>query len=674
MLTSRIPTLRFKNSHRLKNTLFSIRNKLIIIMVLFSAVPLLVFSIYFLTTSQSNSLDQEFRQNENLAKNINSEVDKLITRDITILETLAVEPAIANYKSHNLQSEIKPMLTKIAEDHPELSPFIADVSGQQLVKSDSSGLISFADRDYYQVLRKTMKISYSDVLIAKSTNKPIIAIAAPVVDPKTQAWNAIVAGSVDLSKLSDYVKNLSDDNAYAFIVDHTGKIIAHPDQSMNMKDISSEDFIMKSLSGKEGTEIITFNGRKDIVTTLHNSTTGWIIGYAISYDHVMAPIKSVADRGILILAITVMVSAVCGFIFSIYGTEPITKLVEASNRMAEGDLTVQVHIRDKAEFGLLAESFNQMASNVRNMIIQVSESTLQVASSSEQLTAGAEQTSQATEHIAASSQQVAEGSEQFLASVQDTSVVIKEMSEKLNEIAVTSGEVSLKAKDVSDKATEGNHAIEGSIQQMEQIFQTMGTLEQVINGLNKHSETIGQIVQVITEIAGQTNLLSLNASIEAARAGEHGRGFAVVAGEIKKLAEQSALSAKKITGIIETIQKDSYNAYLSMTSVTSEVREGVSAIHQAGIMFGEILLSVKYVSNMVNEVTDATKHLSHGTDKIVVSVNGMSEIAVSSSAETQNVSAAAEEQLASMEEILASATALSRMAEYLQEAMEKFKI
>ena len=167
---------------------------------------------------------------------------------------------------------------------------------------------------------------------------------------------------------------------------------------------------------------------------------------------------------------------------------------------------------------------------------------------------------------------------------------------------------------------EGNQAIQAAVLQMNAIHDSIRELSGVVEGLGNHSQAIGQIIEVITGIANQTNLLALNAAIEAARAGEHGRGFAVVADEVRKLAEQSSRSAEQISQLINTIQSDTKHAMNSMEAGTREVQQGILVVHEAGETFGQIQMSIGTVSDQVHDVSAAAQEAAGLGKEAAISV------------------------------------------------------
>ncbi len=377
----------------------------------------------------------------------------------------------------------------------------------------------------------------------------------------------------------------------------------------------------------------------------------------------------------MISVIATILAIVIGYFISRVISKPMIMMTKAAEHIADGDLTIdEIKVKNRDEIGHLANSFNHMVQNLRNLIDQVRTSAEQVAASSEQLNASTIQTSAATEHIATSIGQIASGTDQQVQSVEETSHGFNEMSKGVQQISDNAQSVYNTAIGATERAVNGNRTIQTAVKQMNSIHSSIDGLSKVITGLSEQSNQIGQIVQVISDIAAQTNLLALNAAIEAARAGEQGRGFAVVADEVRKLAEQSAGSAEQISLLIGAIQGETNKAMHSMDTATEEVSEGISLVHSAGEAFADIQNSIDDVSKQIGDVSASVQQISAATEQMVHSIEMISKIAEESAASTQNVSSATEEQLASMEEISTSAHSLSQMAEDLQLLISKFKI
>ncbi|UNK16273.1 methyl-accepting chemotaxis protein [Paenibacillus sp. N3/727] len=372
----------------------------------------------------------------------------------------------------------------------------------------------------------------------------------------------------------------------------------------------------------------------------------------------------------------VMIAICCGLGILIIRmiVKPIQSVQKLMKEAERGDFTGQVNYRSKDELGQLTDSLNSMLHILRGLFGQIAETSQQVAAFSLELTANAEQTSLASEHIASNVQGVASGADRQVQVVEQTAETLIHMGNGIQHIARNAQVVSETAIQASDKSLEGNQAITTVVHQMNSIHGAINELDLVIHGLKQRSEEIGAIVGAITEIAEQTNLLALNAAIEAARAGEHGQGFAVVANHVRKLSEQSAISANKISVLITTIQSETEKAVHSMERATTEVFSGMDTVNSAGQSFEQIQQSVNEVVSQIQEVSSEVQNLASGTDHMLRSVEHINEAAQTSAVGTQNILAATEEQLASMEEISASSSSLSQMAEDLQDKVNQFKI
>ncbi|WP_145151394.1 methyl-accepting chemotaxis protein [Paenibacillus xylanexedens] len=356
-------------------------------------------------------------------------------------------------------------------------------------------------------------------------------------------------------------------------------------------------------------------------------------------------------------------------------SRPVAYVARAARQIADGDLTGEaIVVRNRDEIGDLAQSFNDMMVNLRQLIHQVGNNADRVAASSEELTASTEQTASATEQVAVTMEEIATGMDTQVRMVGDGFHTINELSTGFQQMTENTQNMSDEATNASAKTMSGNEAVQSAVGQMNSIHQTVQTLAAVIEELSNHSQEIGLMVESISEISAQTNLLSLNAAIEAARAGEHGRGFEVVATEVRKLSDQSAKSAEQISVLVAAIQKGMNNASQSMGEVTSEVQEGIELVRKAGGTFEEIRQAVSNVAGQTQEVSASIEQMAAGVEQINVSMKTIMEVTENAAAGTEEVSATSEEQLSAMQEIASAANDLSSMAEELQQSLSQFKV
>lgn len=358
-------------------------------------------------------------------------------------------------------------------------------------------------------------------------------------------------------------------------------------------------------------------------------------------------------------------------------SRPIRLLSEVASKIADGDLTakeIQINTKSNDEISELVKAFNKMANNLRKLLTEMGTAASQVAVSADELTNGAEETTKVTKYVANITQDLASGSERQVTSVQESVQSARKMNEEANEINLSAQNVNKQVLKTSDVILEGNMAVQKAIEQMNSIQNIVTDIAESVHELGDQSNKINQIIGLITNIASQTNLLSLNASIEAARAGEAGKGFAVVASEVQKLAEQTAESGKQVSDVVRVILEKTAKTISVVADGEREVKDGIETVYAAGTSFNMIQESINEVRNTIEEVSKASKHMSEGTDKLVIAFDTIEEISKSAADGTQNVSASTEEQLATMEGVANSAASLSSMSDDLINLISTFKI
>ncbi|UOF91433.1 methyl-accepting chemotaxis protein [Fodinisporobacter ferrooxydans] len=398
----------------------------------------------------------------------------------------------------------------------------------------------------------------------------------------------------------------------------------------------------------------------------------WFVGVPVS--NLVAQENALRNESFAIGGLLLLVALLAGWILTRRMVKPLKRLVGNAERIGAGDFTKLEEIRTKDEIGKLGSAFNEMVLSLKTLISEISGVSDQVAASSEELAAIAEENSKTAIQVTATIQETASGAERQVQNLEKVVQIVTDIKNEIQKIAQNSQIVSSSATEASEIAFNGNMSIQLVIQQMHSIHQSVAGLASTVQDLSKRSIEIGQIVDVITSIADQTNLLALNAAIEAARAGDSGRGFSVVAGEVRKLAEQSVSSAKRISAIIHMIQEETREAVKSTEISTKEVAEGLNRVNAAGDSFERIKRGVQVVVGEIREVSAALQQMSLSTEQLKERTYTITNVSRLSSEAMQALSASNEGQSASMEEIALSASSLSEMAEQLQNLTGRFKV
>ena len=377
---------------------------------------------------------------------------------------------------------------------------------------------------------------------------------------------------------------------------------------------------------------------------------------------------------ILSILFVIVLSGVMAWYLSSTIHASIHYLMDVSKEVSSGNLTVRVEAKSQDEFGVLTNAYKDTIANLRTLIHNIQKTSENVAAFSEELTANASQSAQATQQVAISIGNVAAATSQQGTAVSSSAADIRVMSEDIRGFEDSASASSDSAHRVEDIAVKGKTAIAGAVTQMNQITDSVTELAAVIEKLAERSMEIGQISDTISNIADQTNLLALNAAIEAARAGEAGRGFSVVAEEVRKLAEESGQAAQQIAALIASIQTDTTQAVDRMKNGTEDVQSGKEVVNKAGVAFETITSAVKELTSNSEAILSAARRSAKKAAELVAVMDGINESGREVAVETESVSAATEEQSASMDEIANASQMLAGLAQELQDSTTKFKL
>lgn len=299
----------------------------------------------------------------------------------------------------------------------------------------------------------------------------------------------------------------------------------------------------------------------------------------------------------------------------------------AVERIAKGDLTTEIRVRNGDSASLLA-ALRTMQGDLRKMIGDLTHNAGSVASAADQLATSAHQ-------IAISSAHQSDAASSMASAVEQMTVSITQVSDSAGDARQVTGVAG-------DLSQSGRDVIERTVSEMRAISTTVSDASVTIHAVGESSQRISSIVQVIKEVAEQTNLLALNAAIEAARAGEQGRGFAVVADEVRKLAERSAKATTDISSMIGAVQSSASEAVQTMEQAVLRVAEGVRLASQAGESMSEIRGGTDRVVTAVNEISSALKEQSTASTGIALNVEKIAQMSEENSAATEQAHATAQ--------------------------------
>jgi len=505
----------------------------------------------------------------------------------------------------------------------------------------------------------------------------MVVISTPVYDDSHNI-KGVLQANLELTKLSEFITELSQDGSTVYVLSRKGTILAHPNQEyvVNQEDFNALEFVKKGLAGESSTTRITnLDGQEVIASYGFNEMTGWLIVVETPVKVAMSSAYKLLNTIVAMFIATIVVITLLSNYFSKSFTKPLVELSSIIKTFANGDLKdFDVKDASSREIDEVYQNLRVMNKNLKDLIgkIQLTASTL--ASHSLQLSSTTEETTQSLNQVVLTINEMAQGNSDQALMVQETSNAIAKVDSIITE-ATQKTEVAVdRAKKTLELTKLGQSAIENQNQKIEENNKYIDVVGHSINRLSSMADEIENIIKIISGIAEQTNLLALNASIEAARAGEAGRGFAVVAEEIRKLAEQTGNFTKNIEDIVKEIYERVSEAVKTMKQAREIVQTMELSSTDTKECFSNIFTSVTELVQIVNDLSIALEEVNNQANEVTEQAMSISSVTEEAAASMEEISASSEEQLASMETIEQSSIQLKELAEELLNQVQKFKL
>jgi len=614
-----------------------------------------------------------YELNEDKLEIVKAEIDGMLEKNFDVLHTIANQPAIRNFDLVNAKN----ILMEATKANPDLVIALDDSEGQQVVKSNDDALVHIADREFFQKCISGTKEYVSDILVAEATGKLIVICSTPVRDMNDNIVGVLQA-NIQLDRLSDFVTELSQDGSTVYVLSRQGTVMAHPniEYVQNQEDFSTLEFVQTGVIGQNTTvEARNIQDEKVIVSCYLNEQAGWLIVVETPVSFMMYSSYKVLKVFIVMFVVIAIIVGLLGFYFSKRFTKTLVELSSIIKTIANGNLKdFEAKVKSKDEIGQVFDSLKTMNQNLRSLIGNIQTVASSLASHSLQLSSTSEETAQSLTQVVKTINEIAQGNSNQAIMVQDTTNAIAKVNDIISEATKKTEVAADKARESLDLAKEGQKAIERQSQKIEENNKYTTAVGESIHQLAAMADEIRNIIGEINSISEQTNLLALNASIEAARAGEAGRGFAVVAEEIRKLAEQSSNSTKRIEDIVNGINGRVKETVNNMNQVGESVRIMESSAEDTKESFDKIFASITELAQISRDVSTALEEINNQTTEVTNQAESISAVVEEASAGMQEISASSEEQLASIETIAQSSGQLEYMAQELLTQVKKFEI
>lgn len=677
----------------------SIKNKLLPLIVIAMVLPLLILSILNYGISNKVLLDSFKNNSKEMTKQMNTNLNDMFMEIEATINFLSVDQNMKDLVSleekmksnDDAKEEIKVELdrtkyfsrkmldNKVKTGNGIFSIYVASRNKTFFANStNKAGEMAGYDptqRPWYKkAIENPDKIVFIDPYVSPSTGKLMFTMAKTLKGNNGEILG-VIGTDITLENFSTKYKNVSmGRSGRLFVISPDGIILAHPDEKLIGQSIKDEEVFNVINSDKEGFKEYNFNGENKYASFTTNDKTSWKIALSFNTNETEKELNTINRTNIIIA----LLSAIVGIIFALYISKMITKplkvLEDGINKAASGDLTEDININSKDEFGNIGNAFNQMIGNLKSLIGEIVSSAKIVSESSVSLRDMSIQTSSATTEVASTIGEIAKTATSQAVQTQRGMEKSEQLSESIDEISKALHTVKEVYDNVTKLNSNGMKEIEDLTSKTSLVNSETEKLNEVIVAMDTSSQKIGEIIETIKSIADQTNLLALNASIEAARAGEAGRGFSVVAEEIRKLSESTAYSTEEINKLIIEIQRRSSNAVTSISATKDTLGKQIGAVNGTREVFGEMYNSIVEVSNYMKHIETLNKTMIINKEEIMEAITEISGASEETSASTEEVSASAEEILAIIEDLSASTNKLSELSENLLEEVNNFKV
>ncbi|MBR3306557.1 MAG: methyl-accepting chemotaxis protein [Lachnospiraceae bacterium] len=525
----------------------------------------------------------------------------------------------------------------------------------------NSSLIN-ADRDFYQSMKGAMQ--YYDFANGFTSAPPEFAV--------TQLPGALDDYTSNKQQVYDNVRMAADaaranDELYNDVKSADGTSFSQEVGTFE-KDMKAweSSFDLESNSGDWEAFHDTFSEARNSLNNMQEITEAWAVEeHKVIIKEIQGKVIGIAAFfGILMVVLTVIVVLV------IRGIRlGIKNVTENLDELAMGNLTLSFPDDSQIgrdDIGHITRSAKQLTAKLRDIMSQSRDMSEEVTATSTDLADSASQSSQASEQVTDAVTEISKGAVSQAESVENAVSDTDEIGKNIENISGAVSEMDRYAEEMKEACDKAMNALDKLIRQSEEVTASVKDIGDTINSTNDSAKSISEFTQAITDIATQTNLLSLNASIEAARAGDAGRGFAVVADEIRQLADQSSDSADKIKSIVEKLLADS----ASSVSVLEKLNESFSVQAE---QLDSTKSNMESMSGNVASVKNTSSTISKQVSSLNDAKNGLMEIISDLSAISEENAASTEETNASMEELNATFTIISESAGKLQGLAEELK-
>ena len=575
-----------------------------------------------------------------------------------------------SFEYYSSKKVIDDALTNISMVDKNVTLYLLDLEDDSLISSSATvPVVNILETDWYKEAKDAEKSTYwvggLEKGVSQANKEPTILFTQRLSISQKDYLLLVELNKIVFADALESVR--FGENERAFVVSQDNNIVF----SFENDEITNAypyDFIME-----ENTFMTDVNG--ELVFHYPSTVTDWYFVGSVSESELT---KDTTVIFYITIAIIVLSLIVAFFIANLIVRSIATPLANMSGLMSQaqdGDLRVRSNdVNRKDEIGYLAKSFNQMLENINELMHRTTESSNKVMNAASELSDIAQAQSQSAKEVAAASEEIASGAAGLTDEAERGNTLASSIHDEVENVYRNNSEMESYAINVLETSHQGLEKMDELVQKTKDGEKMTSLLADKVDTLKTSTEQINQVMVMLTNIAQQTNLLSLNAAIEAARAGEAGKGFAVVADEIRKLSTQSKDSIDKVEDITSGIVNEVNETLVVLEEANPRFKEQVDQAVDTQSMLNQVGEQMASFTGKIQEITTSMEQLRESQEVLTSTVHQVSATAEESSAISEEVSATTEEQLKVSDSLVTTSNELKILSEELQEMIKRFKV
>lgn len=490
--------------------------------------------------------------------------------------------------------------------------------------------------------------------------------------------SAVMAVDISTQAVRDSLSSIEVGNGeiIGFVTPEGREIIVKGEENPVDIRFSEQEFFRNCLADEEfsGTEYVQYNGGEYVFIYSKSEKTGITLGYLVPRENIVQNAQPIKQITFILVIIACIAAIILGTFISVNISVSMARITKRLKKASEGDLTVKMKTKGRDEFSILSGHIMDVISNTRGLILEMEDIVELITKASGQVENVSQEMEESSENIISSLKEIDIGVTQQAKDSQDCLHQMDTLSQSIQSIGGDIEEAQESSRMTGEIITRSISTMEALTAQSKATTKITEKVKEDIYILDKKSAVIGEFVNTINEIAGQTNLLSLNASIEAARAGEAGRGFAVVAEEIRKLADGSKEAANEIQKIVDEISRQTGETVETAKKAEEIVGEQADTVIRTRQDFNGVSSCTEKMMKNISMIAENIGSIDEKRNGTLSAIASISTVAEQTAAASSNVSKIATGQKSVVDSLKAASGELKAKMNELEEALALFKV